>query len=117
VLFGGVPQPDAEFAAIPEFGFDHVPEVRVIDDDFVEAGLPESLDVPRDERLSACAQERFRAGVRERTHAFAASRGKDHCTHHGALRYVGVREMASGPNSEGVADGDRFRIELVEQAQ
>ena len=50
----------------------------VVDDDMGKARRAQAFDVPDDERLAADLQQGFGRVVGERTHALAASGGKDH---------------------------------------
>ena len=76
--FAGVMQRSAETRAVAESGLDLLPEMGDVDDDVVEAGRDEALDLPRDQRLATGLEQRLGARVGQWPHAFAAARGKDH---------------------------------------
>src|SRR5699024_9986061 len=54
---------------------------RVIDDDVINAGSHQALDVPDDQRLAANPQQWFGCGVGKGAHALAAPRSKNHGAH------------------------------------
>jgi hypothetical protein len=59
----------------------------MVDDDLGDPCAHQVQQVPGDERAAAHLEQGFRAGVRQRTHAFAAPGGQDH-GFHGAAQKV-----------------------------
>src|SRR6266699_2707357 len=55
--FARVADRDAEAASVAERGFDHVPEMRVVDHDLANARARKGLDRPDDQGLAAHLEE------------------------------------------------------------
>src|SRR6266571_2747020 len=79
--FARVADRDAEAASTAKRSFDHVAEMRVIDDDLANTRARERLDRPDDQRLAAHFQKHLGDRVGEGPHALAAPRGKYHGFH------------------------------------
>src|SRR5881396_68112 len=100
--FARVADCDAEAASIAKRSFDHVAEMRVIDDDLANTRARERLDRPDDQRLASHFEKHLGDRVGEGPHAFAPPRGKNHGLHRS--------------KSERVANALFLPLELLEQA-
>ena len=75
--FGGVADRKAPARAVAERSRELVFEPGGVDHHLTHAGACQRFEVPFDQRLAAHRQQRLRAGVGERAHAFAAAGGQD----------------------------------------
>src|SRR5688572_10349487 len=67
--------------AVTQRGFDQVAEPGGVDHDLVKARASQALQVVFDETPATHTQQRLRLAIRERPHAFAATRGEHHGPH------------------------------------
>ena len=68
----------AKAATVAKRSLNLLTEMGVVDYQISDACSHQSLDLPDDQRLAADRQQRFRAGIGQRSHAFAAAGRKNH---------------------------------------
>ncbi len=95
---------------IAEASDQHLTEMGMVDDDFVQASSPEGIDEVKDQGAPADFQQRLRAAVGQRPQTLAASGRQNHCLH------VASEDAASDDNprsSTRVCKGCRSECRLL----